>query len=135
VIGATIPLTGSFAAFGAQEKIGDNLAVSQINNAGGIKIDGKAQGQGDFLDNQSLPNLVTIRGAHADPSGPRDRALRNDHPAAGDPAVGGRRPAARADGSSHADPGVAQRQQERLQYSWDVFFNEPQQTTTQFLAA
>jgi branched-chain amino acid transport system substrate-binding protein len=62
VIGATIPLTGAFAAFGQQEKIGDNLAVDQVNASGGITINGqKRKVVVDYIDSQSQPNLTTTQ--------------------------------------------------------------------------
>ena len=62
VIGATIPLTGALSAFGHQEQIGDNLAVAQINAGGGVTIGGKKyKVTVQYLDNQSLPNLVTTQ--------------------------------------------------------------------------
>jgi branched-chain amino acid transport system substrate-binding protein len=136
VIGATIPLTGSFAAFGAQEKIGDNLEVSQINNAGGIKIGGvKEKVKVIFLDNQSLPNLVTSEAR---------TLILQDH-AVG--LFGTITPPLVIPLSEVADQlHVPMVHHTPIQawlsgspsgysYSWDVFFNEPQMTTTQFLAA
>jgi branched-chain amino acid transport system substrate-binding protein len=135
-IGATIPLTGSFAAFGAQEKIGDNLAVADVNAAGGITIGGKKEKVVvKYLDSQSQPNLTTTEG--------RTLVLQ-DH------AVGFF--------GTIAPPIVIPLSQVADQlhvplvhhtpiqawlggnssgwtYSWDVFFYEPQMTTTQFLAS
>ena len=135
MIGATIPLTGSFAAFGQQEKIGDNLAVAQVNAQGGIMIDGKRKKVVvDYLDSQSQPNLTTTQG--------RTLVLQ-DH------AVGFF--------GTIAPPLVIPLSQVADQlhvplvhhtpiqawlggnasgwtYSWDMFFNETQQTTTQYLA-
>jgi branched-chain amino acid transport system substrate-binding protein len=136
VIGATIPLTGSFAAFGAQEKIADTLAVSLANKSGGISIGGKKERvKLDILDSQSQPNLTTTQG--------RTLVLQ-DHAVAlfgtiapplviplslvADqlhvPLVHHTPIQAWLSGSPKGYP-----------YSWDVFFYEPQMTTTQFLAS
>lgn len=136
VIGATIPLTGAFAAFGQQEKIGDNLAVSEVNAAGGITINGKKEKVVvDYIDSQSQPNLTTTQA--------RTLALQNH-------AVGFF--------GTIAPPLVIPLSQVADQlhiplvhhtpiqawlggntsgwkYSWDIFFNEPQMTTTQFLTS
>ncbi len=136
VIGATIPLTGSLAAFGQQEKIGDNLAVNQINAAGGILIGGKKRKVVvKYLDNQSQPNLTTTQA--------RTLALQ-DH-AVG--FFGNIAPPLVIPESQVADqlhiPFVHHTpiqawlggNKSGWTYSWDVFFNEVQQTTTQFLAS
>lgn len=41
VIGASLPLSGPLAGFGAYQKWGYETAVNDLNKAGGIKIDGK----------------------------------------------------------------------------------------------
>jgi branched-chain amino acid transport system substrate-binding protein len=136
VIGATIPLTGAFAAFGAQEKIGDSLEVAQVNKAGGISIGGvKEKVKVIFLDNQSLPNLVTTE-AHT--------LVLQDH-AVG--LFGSIAPPLVIPLSEVADqlhvPLVHHTPVQAwlsgspsgYTYSWDAFFYEPQMTTTQFLAA
>jgi branched-chain amino acid transport system substrate-binding protein len=57
VIGASIPLTGPLAGFGYFEKWGYQHAVSVVNNAGGIKIDGvKHKVKLILLDDQTNPN-------------------------------------------------------------------------------
>jgi len=136
VLGATIPLTGSLAAFGAQEKIGDQLAVAQINAAGGVKIDGtKHKVVVDYLDNQSLPNLVTSQahtlvlqdhaiGFLGTPSPPLIIPLSLAADQLKVPVVHNNPIQAWLSGSKSG-----------YTYSWDVFFNETQQTTTQFLAS
>jgi branched-chain amino acid transport system substrate-binding protein len=136
VIGATIPLTGALAAFGQQDKIGDNLAVSQVNAKGGILINGKRRKVVvDYLDSQSQPNLTTTQG--------RTLALQ-DH-AVG--FFGTIAPPLVIPLSQVADqlhlPFVHHTpiqawlggNKSGWTYSWDVFFNETQQTSTQYLAS
>jgi branched-chain amino acid transport system substrate-binding protein len=136
VIGATIPLTGSFAAFGQQEKIGDNLAVAQVNANGGISINGKKEKVVvNYIDSQSQPNLTTTQA--------RTLALQNH--AVG--FFGTIAPPLVIPLSQVADqlhiPFVHHTPIQAWlggnkggwKYSWDIFFNEPQMTTTQFLAS
>jgi branched-chain amino acid transport system substrate-binding protein len=57
VIGASIPLTGPLAGFGYFEKWGYQHAVSLVNSAGGISINGvKRQVKLILLDDQTNPN-------------------------------------------------------------------------------
>jgi branched-chain amino acid transport system substrate-binding protein len=136
VVGATIPLTGSLAAFGKQEQIGDNLAVAQINAAGGVTINGKKEKVVvDYLDNQSQPNLTTTQA--------RTLVLQ-DHAVA---LFGNIAPPLVIPESQVADqlhvPFVHHTpiqawlggSKTGWKYAWDVFFFEPQMTTTQFLAS
>jgi branched-chain amino acid transport system substrate-binding protein len=59
VIGASIPLTGPLAGFGYFEKWGYQHAVDEVNNAGGITIDGqKRQVKLIMLDDQTNPNTT-----------------------------------------------------------------------------
>jgi branched-chain amino acid transport system substrate-binding protein len=136
VIGATIPLTGSLAAFGHQESIADNLAVNLVNQQGGISIGGtKEKVVLKILDSQSLPNLTTSEGRtlvlqdHAvglfgtigpPLSIPLSLVADQLHV----PLVHHTPIQAWLSGSKTGYP-----------YSWDVFFFEPQMTTTQFLAS
>ena len=58
-IGASIPLSGPLAGFGAFEKWGYQHAVDEFNAAGGILVDGKKkQVKLTLLDDQTDPNLV-----------------------------------------------------------------------------
>ena len=58
-IGASIPLTGGLASFGAFEKWGYQHAVDTANAAGGITIDGKKlKVKLDILDDQTDPNTT-----------------------------------------------------------------------------
>jgi branched-chain amino acid transport system substrate-binding protein len=57
VIGASLPLSGTLAGFGAFDKWGYEHAVSLANAAGGIKVDGKLRKvKLVLLDSQSDPN-------------------------------------------------------------------------------
>jgi branched-chain amino acid transport system substrate-binding protein len=57
VIGASLPLSGTLASFGAFDKWGYQHAVSLVNAAGGIKVDGKLRKvKLVLLDSQSDPN-------------------------------------------------------------------------------
>lgn len=136
VVGATIPITGSFAAFGAQEKIGDNLAVAQVNADGGLLVGGKRHKVVvDYLDSQSQPNLTTTQGR---------QLVLQDH-AVG--LFGTIAPPLVIPLSQVADqlhvPLVHHTpiqawlsgNSSGWSYSWDIFFNETQQTTTQYLAS
>jgi branched-chain amino acid transport system substrate-binding protein len=42
-IGAVVPLTGRYAALGAQVRAGYEIGVEQINAAGGVSVGGKKQ--------------------------------------------------------------------------------------------
>jgi branched-chain amino acid transport system substrate-binding protein len=136
VIGATIPLTGSLAAFGAQEKIADQMLVDEVNAKGGITVDGsKKKVKLVILDSKSDPNTTTTQA--------RTLAIQ-DH-AVG--FFGTIAPPLVIPLSSVADQlHIPMTHHTPIQawlggrkggwkYSWDVFFNEPQMTTTQFKAA
>jgi branched-chain amino acid transport system substrate-binding protein len=57
-IGASIPLSGGLAGFGAYEKWGYQHAVDEVNKAGGIKIDGKQRTvELILLDDKTDPNV------------------------------------------------------------------------------
>lgn len=136
VIGATIPLTGAFAAFGAQEKIADNMLVNEVNAKGGITIDGtKRKVKVVILDSKSDPNTTSTQA--------RTLVLQ-DH-AVG--LFGTIAPPLVIPLSIVADQlKIPMTHHTPIQawlggrasgwkYSWDVFFNEPQMTTTQYVAA
>jgi branched-chain amino acid transport system substrate-binding protein len=58
-IGASIPLTGALANFGVFEQWGYQHAVAQVNDAGGITVDGKKLKVNlVILDDQSDPNTT-----------------------------------------------------------------------------
>lgn len=136
VIGATIPLTGDLAAFGAQEKIADNMLVNEVNAKGGILVDGvKKKLKLVILDNKTDPNLTSTQ----------TRTLILQNKAVG--LFGNIAPPLVIPESIIADQlQVPMTHHTPIQawlsgrpsgykYSWDVFFNEPQMTTTQFRAA
>jgi branched-chain amino acid transport system substrate-binding protein len=54
VIGAALPLTGSAASYGAIMKDGMELAINEINSAGGIN---GAQVKAEYVDSQGNPGL------------------------------------------------------------------------------
>ncbi|MEN3360950.1 MAG: branched-chain amino acid transport system substrate-binding protein [Mycobacteriales bacterium] len=59
LIGASIPLSGPLAGFGAFEKWGYQHAVDTVNKAGGIMVDGqKRQVKLILLDDQTDPNVT-----------------------------------------------------------------------------
>jgi branched-chain amino acid transport system substrate-binding protein len=136
VIGATIPLTGGLAAFGGQEKIADTLLVNEVNAKGGITIDGaKKKVKLVILDSKSDPNLTTTQA--------RTLVLQNHAIAL----FGTIAPPLVIPLSAVADQlKIPMTHHTPIQawlggrtsgwkYSWDVFFYEPQMTTTQFRAA
>src|SRR5262245_22890247 len=61
-VGAVVPLTGRYAAGGAQNKAGYEIAVQQINAAGGITVGGKKmQLELVMLDDESDPTKTVAR--------------------------------------------------------------------------
>jgi branched-chain amino acid transport system substrate-binding protein len=61
-IGAVVPLTGRYAAGGAQNKAGYEIAVQQINAAGGVTVGGKKmQLELVMLDDESDPTKTVAR--------------------------------------------------------------------------
>ncbi len=61
-IGAVVPLTGRFAALGAQVKTGYEIAVQQINAGGGVDVGGKKlQLELVMLDDESDPTKTVAR--------------------------------------------------------------------------
>jgi branched-chain amino acid transport system substrate-binding protein len=136
VLGGTVALTGSFAAFGAEEKMGDVMAVAKINGAGGIVIKGKHyRVVTKFLDSQSQPGLTTSEaktlvlqdhavGLFGTTAPPLVIPLSQVADQLKVPLVHHTPIQAWLSGSKTGYP-----------YSWDIFFNETQQTTTQYQAA
>ncbi len=57
-VGWIVPLTGGLAANGAQMQRGSQLAVDEINNAGGIKSLGGARLGLVFADHQNMPDVA-----------------------------------------------------------------------------
>jgi branched-chain amino acid transport system substrate-binding protein len=61
-IGAVVPLTGRYAALGSQVKTGYEIAVQQINAAGGVTVDGKKLPiELTLLDDESDPTKTVAR--------------------------------------------------------------------------
>ena len=61
-VGAVVPLTGRYAAGGAQNKAGYEIAVQQINAAGGVTVGGKKmQIELVMLDDESDPTKTVAR--------------------------------------------------------------------------
>src|ERR1043166_10080907 len=61
-IGAVVPLTGRYAALGAQVKTGYEIAVQQINAAGGVSVGGKNLTiELPMLDDESDPTKTVAR--------------------------------------------------------------------------
>jgi branched-chain amino acid transport system substrate-binding protein len=61
-VGAVVPLTGRFAALGAQVKTGYEIAVQHINGAGGVAVGGKKlQIELAMLDDESDPTKTVAR--------------------------------------------------------------------------
>jgi len=61
-IGAVVPLTGRYAAGGAQNKAGYEIAVQQVNSAGGVSVGGKNMRlELVMLDDESDPTKTVAR--------------------------------------------------------------------------
>src|SRR5215831_21402909 len=61
-VGAVVPLTGRYAAGGAQNKAGYEIAVQQLNAAGGVSVGGKKmQLELVMLDDESDPTKTVAR--------------------------------------------------------------------------
>ena len=61
-VGAVVPLTGRYAALGAQVKTGYEIAVQHINVAGGVAVGGKKlQIKLTLLDDESDPTKTVAR--------------------------------------------------------------------------
>ena len=61
-VGAVVPLTGRYAAGGAQNKAGYEIAVQQVNAAGGVTVGGKKmQLELVMLDDESDPTKTVAR--------------------------------------------------------------------------
>lgn len=61
-VGAVVPLTGRYAAGGAQNKAGYEIAVEQINAAGGVSVGGKKMRlELIMLDDESDPTKTVAR--------------------------------------------------------------------------
>ncbi len=137
VLGASLPLTGPLQAFGTSLEVGYQLAVDEINEAGGITVDGVARELAlEIQDNASTPetaseqarDLVLESGAVA-LLGPATPPLSIPVSLAAEqlkvPAIMTITPIQAWKG---ANP-------EGWKYAFDAFFDEVQMTDTQFQAA
>ncbi len=125
VIGASIPITGPLAGFGAFVKWGYQHAVSQVNAAGGLDVGGhKRQVKLVLLDDKTDPNTTSnnvqqlITGNHVDALlGSCTPVLVNAGAIVADrskvPMVTG------------CDPLEAFKSVKHWNYVWDLFFDEP----------
>src|SRR5205823_1795072 len=61
-IGAVVPLTGRYAVGGAQNKVGYEIAVQQVNSAGGVSVGGKnMRFELVMLDDELDPIKIVVR--------------------------------------------------------------------------
>lgn len=61
-VGAVVPLTGRYAAGGAQNKAGYDIAVQHVNGAGGVTVGGKKMRlELNMLDDESDPTKTVAR--------------------------------------------------------------------------
>lgn len=134
VIGASIPLSGPLAGFGPLIQDGYEDAVKQVNDAGGILIDGELHqvnlvvqdGKSDSTQSgDNARSLILDEGAIAllgSVSPPNTVPVSNVADVEGIPMITGLTPV-RAWLAGNPDG---------WKYAWDVFFTEDQMTQTQF---
>lgn len=134
VIGASIPLSGPLAGFGPLIQDGYEDAVKQVNDAGGILIDGTLRpvtlvvqdGKSDSTTSgDNARSLILDEGAIAllgSVSPPNTVPVSNVADVEGIPMITGLTPV-RAWLAGNTDG---------WKYAWDVFFTEDQMTQTQF---
>jgi len=137
VIGASLPLSGPLAPFGANIQMGYQRAVDNVNKAGGLDVGGtKHQVSLVVLDDQSDPNMATDQA--------RTLYQRNNAVAL----LGAATPPLNIPISQVADqvkrPAVIgacpirawlSGKPDGWQYAWDIFFDENQMTDLQFQTA
>jgi len=137
VIGASLPMTGDLAPFGANIQKGYQRAVDAVNGAGGLDVGGtKHQVSLVIVDNQSDPNMATDQA--------RTLYQRNNAVAL----LGAATPPLNIPISNVADqmkrPAVIgacpirawlSGKPDGWQYAWDIFFDELQMTDLQFQTA
>ncbi len=125
VIGASIPITGTLAGFGAFVKWGYQHAVSQVNAAGGLNVGGhKRQVKLVLLDDKSDPNTTSnnvqqlITGNNVDALlGSCTPVLVNAGAIVAD--------RSRVPMVTGCDPLEAFKSVKHWNYVWDLFFDEP----------
>jgi len=134
VIGASLPLSGQLASFGAFQRWGYEHAVAEVNHAGGIAIGGKF-----------LPVRLEIRDDKSDANisaGNVENLISRDHAAA---LLGSCTPALVSAGALVAerhrlpmvtgcDPRRAFTSAHPWKYVWDVFFDEAELAAAPFKA-
>lgn len=125
VIGATLPLSGQLAGFGAFQQWGYQHAVKEVNDAGGISIGGtKRQVNLVIRDDKTDPNTVSSQ---------TDSLVSSDHAVA---LLGSCTPALVTPGALVADrrqvpfvtgcsPTGAFTSVKQWTWAWDLFFAEP----------
>ena len=137
VIGSTLPLTGALQAFGTSLQAGYQLAVDEVNEAGGIEIDGAMRPvQLVVQDNASTPDTASAQA--------RDLVLEKESVALLGPATPPlsipvsvvaeqlKVPAVVTITPIQAWKGAADG---GWNWAWDAFFDEVQMTDTQFQTA
>jgi branched-chain amino acid transport system substrate-binding protein len=137
VIGATLPLTGSLASVGTILKAGYQAAVDDVNAAGGLDVQGaKVKVKFIALDNQSDPNTASDQ---ANTLYLQDNAVGLLGPFTPPLTIPVSNVAERLKHPliSTATPIQAwlSGRPSGWDYSWDVFFNESQQTQLPYLTA
>jgi branched-chain amino acid transport system substrate-binding protein len=125
VIGASIPITGTLAGFGAFEKWGYEHAVNQVNATGGLDVGGhKRHVKLILLDDKTDPNTT---------SNNVQQLITGDHV---DALLGSCTPVLVTAGAIVADrsrvpmvtgcaPLEAFKSVKKWNYVWDIFFDEP----------
>ena len=135
VIGASIPVTGVLSAFGSYEEWGYQRAVNEVNEAGGIEIDGEMYTVRLVLyDDESLPEKVAEN---------TERLILDDEV---DALLGSATPPLVITGAFIAErervpmvTGIAPiraflgANEDGWVYVWDLFFDELEMTRQQFL--
>jgi branched-chain amino acid transport system substrate-binding protein len=125
-LGASIPLSGPLAGFGSFVKWGYQHAVAQANAAGGITVDGKKKKvQLVLLDDKTDPNTVANNTTRLITRDKVDAMLGSCTPALVNAGalVADRNKVPLVTG---CDPLEAFKSVKKWQYTWDLFFDEPE---------
>jgi branched-chain amino acid transport system substrate-binding protein len=125
-IGASVPLSGPLAGFGSFVKWGYQHAVAQANAAGGITVDGKKKKvQLILLDDKTDPNTVANNTTRLITRDKVDAMLGSCTPALVNAGalVADRNKVPLVTG---CDPLEAFKSVKKWQYTWDLFFDEPE---------
>lgn len=137
IIGASLPLTGPLQAFGTSLELGYEQAIAEVNEAGGIEIDGQKR---------TLELVVQDNASNGDKAAEQARSLVLDDEAVA--LLGPATPPLSIPVSAAADqlkvPAIVTitplqawkgGNPDGWTYAWDAFFDETQMTQTQFQAA